>query len=463
MRKSLYYMKQNKKALLILATPKKKPTKRVAAKQAIRRKRPLHKHIALHPINILVLLCVGVLLVAFTISALADSYTVGAVVPAPPLTSPAVITYPLHNAQFSVQALTVGGTCPQNSYTNLSNNGVYVGTGMCSSNSTFQVATDLTAGPNQFIAQDYNITNAPGPSSPSVTVTYTAPSSPPTSVVPVSSPAMVAPVTLQVTQVDTSIPYISQSTNPIISDQPTMSGVAPPFSYITVVIHSNPYTCTTRANSQGYWSCTLSENLPPAIHTIDVTATTPEGRTITFPPFTVRVIAAAPAQAPPKVPFSLTSSYSYTVYPVGQAADYTIAMNGGTAPYALSINWGDGSTSTLLRQSAEPFTISHTYNWINAPRGTKTIKIEAVDTVGATSALQLIAVLRNPSYHNVVATATHGSGLWGIFSDTRPWLWILWPGYAIVMLLVLSFWLGERQELAQIMGKRRPKHHAARR
>jgi hypothetical protein len=70
----------------------KKP--RITKTGAIR-VQPWHVHIALHPMSVLALLCVGVLLVSFTLNALADSYQVTAVVPAPPLTEPAIITSPV--------------------------------------------------------------------------------------------------------------------------------------------------------------------------------------------------------------------------------------------------------------------------------------------------------------------------------------------------------------------------------
>jgi hypothetical protein len=59
----------------------KPPSKATEARRALRAHRPLHRHIALHPINIFALLCVGVLLVTFTLNAVADSYIVTAVVP----------------------------------------------------------------------------------------------------------------------------------------------------------------------------------------------------------------------------------------------------------------------------------------------------------------------------------------------------------------------------------------------
>jgi hypothetical protein len=468
---------------------KKKPSaKVVAARKAIRQKQPLHRRFALQPITIMGLMCVGVLLCAFTLNALADSITVSATVPAPPLTDPAVITSPLDGSSTASQDITVAGNCPDNSYVNVSDNGYVVGSYNCASN-TFEIGMELTLGSNQLQAQDYNITNSAGPTSSAITVNYTpGPNLPsgdttggtatatppatalsaPTPSAPITNPTatttVTTPVQLVVTQVDVSIPYISQSLTPVVSFQPTITGVAPPYSYVVIVIHSDFYTCTTYANAQGYWTCEVPSNLPSAIHTVNVSAKTPQGSDLTYPAFSIKVIAASPAKSTAPAPFHIGSNFSYNVESVGQTVSYTMHMTGGEAPYAYTINWGDGSDQTIVRQTSDDFTISHKYGWINAAIVQKLVKVQAVDGSGQSSTLQLASIIRNPAYHNVVASATKSGGLWGLFSRARPWLWLLWPGYVIVILLVFSFWLGEREELAELLDKKRSavklnKHH----
>jgi hypothetical protein len=458
---------------------KKKPSAKViAAKKAIRQKQPLHRRFALQPVTIMMLMCVGVLLCTFTLNALADSITVTATVPAPALSDPAVITNLTDGYQTSTQDISVQGTCPDNSYVNLSDNGYVVGSYNCTDNA-FQIGMDLTLGSNQLQAQDYNITNSAGPTSPSITVTYTpAPSVPaedtsggttsatppataltaPAPSAPVTNPTAITtiatPVQLVVTQVDVSIPYISQSLTPVVSYEPTLSGIAPPYSYVVIVIHSDFYTCTTYANAQGYWSCAVPSNLPSQIHTVNVSAKTPQGADLTYPSFTIKVISASPAKASTPAPFHIGSNFSYNVASVGQTVSYTMHMTGGEAPYAYTIDWGDGSNTTVVRQSSDDFTISHKYGWINASIAQKIVKVQAIDASGQSSTLQLASIIRNPAYHSVVANVTKSGGLWGLFSRARPWLWLLWPGYVIVILLVFSFWLGEREELAELLGKR---------
>ncbi len=468
---------------------KKQSPRMLAARKTIRRRQQIHRRIALQPISILALMCIGVMLAAFTLNSLADSITVTATIPAPPLTQPAVIATPPDGYTTSTQALSVSGTCPNNSYVNLTDNGVFVGTETCTSSNAFQIGMDLSPGSNELLAQDYNITNSPGPTSPTITVTYSAPSPPPnnggTSSTPpttaLNSPTPTAPITsaavpspiatpvdLVVTSVDLTIPYTSQNLTPVVSYQPTVSGIAPPYSYIVVVIHSDYYTCSTYANAQGYWSCTVPTTMPSGDHTVNVTAKTPQGQDLSYPPISIKVINAGPPTVTTPAPFHITASYDYSVQNVGQVVNYTIHMTGGDAPYAYTIDWGDGMTQTVVRQSPDDFVISHTYGWVDASLASKVIKVQAIDASGQAGTLQLDALIRNPAFHSVVANITNSTGLWGTFNDLRPWLWLIWPGYVIIVLLVISFWLGERQELAVLLGKKpklptKLRHHGAHR
>jgi len=424
---------------------KKTSAKVTAARKTIRAKRPIHKRVALQPITILVLICVGVLLCGLTLRALAATVTTNAVVPAPPLTQPAGITDPTDGYQTATQAIIVSGTCPSSSYVNLSDNNIFIGSDICASGA-FQISLDLTPGSNQLQAQDYNITNAAGPVSSPIVVIYTPPTVPPAS--NTSSPSPVTtPTQLVVLQDDTTVPYTLNQT-PVISSRPTLAGIAPPYSHVIVVIHSNSYTCTTTANGQGYWSCTLPDTLSAEIHTVDVTAITPQGKVITLPPFKVQVLAVTAPQLTLPSLFHITSSYLYSKEAIEQPVSYTIDITGGRAPYAFTIDWGDSTTSTIIRQSEDTFTISHTYGWFNAAFKSQVIKVQAVDTTGQSSTLQLETLVRNPRFAGSTISQMKPGGLQTFFNLIRPWLWFIWPGYAIITLLVFSFWLGERQELA---------------
>jgi hypothetical protein len=425
--------------------------------------RSLHLRIAFHPINALFLLCAGILLASSTINAIADSYTITAIVPAVPLTQAATITSHSDHSIILTQSISVKGACPTSSYVKLTNNGQYSGTSNCKNNNTFQVGLDLNPGNNVLYAQDYNSTDTPGPAGTPVTVQYIppAPSTPPVTT------STATPVVLQILHDDTSVAYSGGGeSTPAVSDRPTFTGIAPPYSTVTVVVHSNPYTCITTASNQGYWQCTISSTLPATLHEVDVSAKTTGGQTLTFPRFKIQVVSSSPApQIPPSAKLQLTlgSSSALNYIDVGQKLTYGIATIGGTSPSAVSVDWGDGSSSAYLSKDATPFAITHTYGWVNNSSQTVTIKIQAVDASGAVSSLQLAAVLKNPNFTGVVSATSSPGGLKGILEDIKPWLWLFWPGYAIVLLAVFSFWLGERQEQLELRHKSKPRrklHHA---
>lgn len=435
-------------------TTKKRPSaaKRHTSVRARSSKR--HIRITLHPVNLLFMLCVGVLLVASTLgtSAATSTYDVHATVPADPLADPAVITSVNDDDRFDEPALTVEGTCPVPSYVKVYQNSVLVGIANCTVTG-FTIDVLLSAGANQLLVQDYNITDQIGPSSPSITVWYDAPIPPPTPPTGGDTSGggginVVPPASVQIMQVDNNVPY-NPSGVPLTSQLPVFSGIATPFAKITLVIHSNPVTCRTTANANGYWRCAITELLPIGLHTVNVTAVAPSGKVIKVAAFQIRTIDEIPTGQAVTTggPFSIATDYQYQAYIVGQFVPITLIISGGTAPYALTINWGDGTTSTLLRASTNASNIGHTYKWINASVGNYTIKIQGTDAAGHVSAVQLMTVIRNPGYHSPIATVVHYSGLTGVSMAVRAWLWLLWPAYIIIILMLLSFWLGERKQL----------------
>ena len=425
-----------------------------AIKSFLRKRRSLHVRLSLHPASVMVQLCVGVLLFASTVAVFGDNYTVTAKVPADPLTEPAVITSPLDGGRFVTQAQTVTGTCPNNSYVKLFQSTVYVGVGWCNSNE-FQISTLLNAGSNNLTVQDYNITDDAGPLSPAgITVYYDPPpvvSSGGSSANPSAKAAsVVSPVGLQIMQVDNNVPYGGSAAAPLVTQRPVFSGIAPPYSDITVSVHSDPVICRTKANAVGFWRCVLPSIVSVGRHSVEVKALTTQGKTLKSPKFYVRSIAQIPARdqtgAAQGGQFTISTVYNYNTRLIGEQVAVNLTISGGVSPYALTIDWGDGSIETVLRASTSNSDITHTYKWINSSLGSYTIKIQGTDSIGAISATQLVAVLRNPAYHNVVSSVAHNSGILGFLTLLHSWLWVLWPGYVIVILMLISFWLGERQE-----------------
>jgi hypothetical protein len=139
-------------------------------KSAIKRRRPVHKKILLHPSTIIVLIIFGCWLIFSSLRVSASSFIVTATVPAPLPTAPAVITSPANQSQFTTEPITVSGTCPLVSYVELYDNGGFSGVVYCSNSGTFSLQVQLVGGSNVLSAEVFNITDNEGPTSPSVTV-----------------------------------------------------------------------------------------------------------------------------------------------------------------------------------------------------------------------------------------------------------------------------------------------------
>lgn len=72
------------------------------------------------------------------------------------------------------------------------------------------------------------------------------------------------------------------------TNKPTFTGAASPLADIRVEIHSDPIILTTQADSQGNWSVTATEPLPPGHHTVTISATL-NGQTTTLDSFVLGI------------------------------------------------------------------------------------------------------------------------------------------------------------------------------
>jgi hypothetical protein len=71
---------------------------------------------------------------------------------------------------------------------------------------------------------------------------------------------------------------------------PTFRGKAPAGSAVTVTVRSDPVTCSTTADTNGDWQCTLSSRLPNGTHSVTVAVTTVDGRVLELGPYEVSVL-----------------------------------------------------------------------------------------------------------------------------------------------------------------------------
>ena len=122
---------------------------------------------------------------------------------------------------------------------------------------------------------------------------------------------------------------------------------------------------------------------------------------------------------------------------------------GGLAPYAVSVDWGDGTPPDLITRLAPgPFTVKHTYAKVGTGYlNTFPLIIRATDGAGHTAYLQLTTIV-NPA----TGSSSSGSGS-GKNNSTLNKLIVIWPIWIVLLLMIISFWLGERRE-KHIMEKR---------
>src|SRR5579862_3810532 len=167
--------------------------KNKAVRRRIRRGRPIHKKILLHPIVWLLMLCLGIVLLGTTLSTSAVDIAVVAKVPAPIPAAPAKveIIQPASNPaqqQAAPQGTTsqnpvvvktnqivLSGSCPKASRLEFYRNNVFAGATPCIGDPTFSIQLDLAQGLNVIVAHVFNITDDEGPVSLPLYINYSAP------------------------------------------------------------------------------------------------------------------------------------------------------------------------------------------------------------------------------------------------------------------------------------------------
>jgi hypothetical protein len=422
------------------ASSRKRPVKASAVRRTVSR-RPLHKRILLHPFSVMVILCAGVLIAGSTFQGLAASYDVSASVYADLPSSPAIITDPVDTQHFSSTPIQVSGSCPPASYVKVYRDGAFSGAGLCSG-TTFHIQTGLHVGANSLQAKVFNLTDNEGPASSPITVYYDQ-----TAVVP--APPVAPPTELQIANIESG--EFAQGKIVQTSVTPTISGIAPPYSDIVVTFHSDPVTCRTKADGQGWWSCTLATQLPPGTHHVEVVATTIDGRQLRFPSFEIKVIASLPTiiKKQSVQPFLIQSEYAYQAHKPGQTFSFGLGVGGGAAPFTVNVDWGDDQHTALVRGTTDNFVVTHTYE----RAADYPVLITITDVNGTTASLQLLAVVRS-SLTPVSAVIRDESGLMAVLTELKRYLWIIWPVYIAVVLMVLSYWIGEQEAYRRLIGRK---------
>jgi hypothetical protein len=116
-----------------------------------------------------------------------------------------------------------------------------------------------------------------------------------------------------------------------------------------------------------------------------------------------------------------------------QELSVPIDIIGGRAPYAVNIQWGDSTNKVVSRPDNTTFQSTHTY----AKAGTYQLALQATDADGRVAFLTVAVIVNGQP--DVVAAAT-------VTTKKTNLLLMLWPLYAAVFAMTLSFWFGEWRE-----------------
>lgn len=116
-----------------------------------------------------------------------------------------------------------------------------------------------------------------------------------------------------------------------------------------------------------------------------------------------------------------------------QDVNVPIDILGGRAPYAVNVQWGDSTNKVYSRTDNTTFQATHAY----AKAGTYQLSIQATDADGRVAFLTVAVIVNGtPDAATAATTSTQKTNL----------LLMLWPLYAAVFAMTLSFWVGEWRE-----------------
>jgi hypothetical protein len=147
---------------------------------------------------------------------------------------------------------------------------------------------------------------------------------------------------------------------------------------------------------------------------------------------------------------TLTTNTKFTGYTVGQTVEWSVEISGGSPPYALNIDWGDGTSDIVSENKTGLVSFTHRYKSVGkGTKNTYTIKVTASDSQGNKAYLQNFIVVNSSSLPNLVASSLPPGP-----SISDKWLMVIWPAYAVLILMAISFFLGEREELIELKRRR---------
>jgi hypothetical protein len=239
----------------------------------------------------------------------------------------------------------------------------------------------------------------------------------------------------------------------VFSEQPiTVSGRCPVNTYETLY-RNGAFSGVALCDSTGHYS--LQTGLFPGVNLLqvrdynfaDVPGPLSNSVNVTYQP--PSGIPPNNTRTPLAEPLIFKTTYSYQGYYTGQSTSWELDLEGGTAPYSVTVDWGDGNHGLISRSAAGVFGLSHTYKQAGGYRGSYVVTFSASDAQGQQTFLQLMTIVNNPPAS--AGTTTHhypssGSIISSAPQELQEIFRYVWPLYLIILLMLTSFWLGERRE-----------------
>ena len=255
----------------------------------------------------------------------------------------------------------------------------------------------------------------------------------------------------------------SPTNGTVFTSQPiTVSGTCPTATYETLY-RNGAFSGVVLCDGSGHYS--LQTGMFPGINQLqvrdfnlaDVPGPLSNLVTVTYQPpngtpavntNTSANSGSAPTKTLPE-PLIFKTTYTFQGHYTNQSTTWQLDLEGGTVPYSISVDWGDGSHSLLSRPSAGVFSMTHTYQKPGGYRGNYVVTFSASDAKGQQTFLQLMTIVNNPP-PGAAATTSHRGSAGTIVGAAPGFLQQLfhyvWPVYLLIILLLTSFWLGERRE-----------------
>lgn len=128
-----------------------------------------------------------------------------------------------------------------------------------------------------------------------------------------------------------------------------------------------------------------------------------------------------------------TTSAFRGVFPK-QDLNVPIQILGGVPPFAVNVTWGDSNNDVVSRNDNVSFGATHAYT----AAGTYQISIQVSDSAGNVAFLTIAAIVNGLPLSETSSATTS--------QTIQERLLLLWPLYAALVAIVISFFIGEKRE-----------------